>query len=148
MDDRLGERHRPARRGGGGGGLGGRGAEARLAMMHAVFAEDNRGEVDLRDSVRDDAGGSVLAARAQLTLCAGALCPKAKRQLASELRVLEVRRPDKCSESRAYARAFQGPRWPRWLNHRLGFGREARSARSPPLADADVARVRTIRLRI
>ena len=97
MDDRPGEPHRPARRGGGGGGgRGGRGAEARLAMMHAVFAEDNRGEVDLRDSVRDDAGGSVLAARAQLTLCAGTLCPKAKRQLAAELRVLEVRRPDKC----------------------------------------------------
>ena len=112
MDDRPGEPRRPARRGGVGGGRGGRGAEARLAMMHAVFAEDNRGEVDLRDSVRDDAGGSVLAARAQLTLCAGALCPKAKRQLASELRVLEVRRPDKCSESRAYARAFQGPRGP------------------------------------
>ena len=147
MDDRPGEPRRPARRGGGGGGRGGRGAEARLAMMHAVFAEDNRGEVDLRDSVRDDAGGSVLAARAQLTLCAGALCPKAKRQLASELRVLEVRRPDKCSESRAYARAFQGPRGPVGLI-RLVFGNEARSARSPPLADADFARVRTIRLRL
>ena len=96
LDDRPGEPRRPARRGGVGGGRGGRGAEARLAMMHAVFAEDNRGEVDLRDSVRDDAGGSVLAARAQLTLCAGTLRPKAKRQLAAELRVLEVRRPDKC----------------------------------------------------
>jgi len=103
-------------------------------MMHAVFAEDNRGEVDLRDSVRDDAGGSVLAARAQLTLCAGTLCPKAKRQLAAELRVLEVRRPDKCSESRAYARAFQGPRGPVGLitGWYLGVRLEVRAHRHSP----------------
>ena len=72
---------------------GGRGAEARLAVMHAVFAKDNSGEVDLRDAVRDDEGARVVAARTQLTLCAGALCPEAERQFAAELRVLEVRRP-------------------------------------------------------
>lgn len=69
---------------------GGRGAEARLAVMHAVFAKDNSGEVDLRDAVRDDEGARVVAARTKLTLCAGALCPEAERQLAAELRVLEV----------------------------------------------------------
>ena len=65
-------------------------------MMHAVFVKDNSGEVDLRDAGWEDEGGSAGAARAQLTLCAGALCPEAERQFAAELRVLEVWRPGEC----------------------------------------------------
>jgi hypothetical protein len=117
--------------------------------MHAVFTEDNSGEVDLRDAVRDDEGGSVVAARAQLTLCAGALSPEAERQLAAELRVLEVRRPAKCTECSADARAWRGLDIQLGLDLGLGFGSEVRRcARPPPVAYADVARVRTIGLRL
>ena len=68
---------------------------ARLAMMHA----SSRKTAAERSTFGTPSGMMQVAAsspRAQLALCAGTLRPKAKRQLAAELRVLEVRRPDKC----------------------------------------------------